>query len=78
MRASSKSGDYDNYKDAIVDAKGLVKEAAKLGNTDQKNANAHLSAVLKRVEREVHTDATVSTYLSKLYMVLKQFWQPMH
>lgn len=45
------SDEYDNFKDALQDARSLASDAAKLGPTRVKAAQKHL----KKVEREIKT-----------------------
>lgn len=61
-----KRGEYDNFKDALTDAKGLVKDALALGEAQQTSATKHLEAVVKRIEKEMETDPGLKAYLEGL------------
>lgn len=65
-----KRGDYDNWKDALQDATGLVKDAKKLGTklrkADAAKASAHFDAVVAKVEKEMKKDPALARYLKGL------------
>lgn len=61
-----KRGEYDHWKDAVQDAKGLVKEAAPLGAQSRASADKHLAAVVKRVAKESANDPGLKRILKGL------------
>jgi hypothetical protein len=56
----------DNWKDAVQDAKNLVKDAKKFGKTHEASANKHLADVVKRVTKEMEKDPGLKRYLRGL------------
>jgi inorganic triphosphatase YgiF len=61
-----KRGEYDSWKDAVQDAKSLVKDAKRFGKTHEASANKHLAAVVKRVTKEMEKDPGLKRYLKGL------------
>lgn len=61
-----KRDEYDNYKDAIVDAKQLHKDAGKHGAKQVAAAKKHLDTVVKEVRRVMKEEPDLASYLKGL------------
>jgi hypothetical protein len=58
-----KNDEYDNIKDALLDAKGLRKEANRLKTTLAEKARKHLLAVTKEAKKMMEADPEIKKYL---------------
>ena len=57
---------YDNFKDAIEDAKEMNEKAKKFGVSHAAAAKKHLDEVIQKVKKEAQQNSEIAEYLKEI------------